>query len=68
MAAAPTPAVAYLGFGTYYGAYGKEGRSGCSGYLEADALEVEVHPPAEVVVAVARHPVEKVDGAVDVRR
>ncbi len=32
--------VAYLGFGSYYGAYGKPGRSGCSGYLEADQLEL----------------------------
>ena len=32
--------VHYLGIGTYYGDYGREGRSGCGGYLEADELEI----------------------------
>ncbi|MGH0030269.1 MAG: DUF1214 domain-containing protein [Myxococcota bacterium] len=43
--------VAYLGFGTYYGAYGRPGRSGCSGYLEADQLEIDADGRFEIALA-----------------
>lgn len=43
--------VAYLGFGTYYGAYGSFGRSGCSGYLEADELEIGPDGRFEIILS-----------------
>jgi hypothetical protein len=48
--------VAYLGFGSYYGAYGKPGRSGCSGYLEADALDVGPDGSFEIALSSERRP------------
>jgi hypothetical protein len=47
--------VAYLGFGTYYGDYGRSGRSGCSGYLEADQLEIGPDGRFEIVVSSTPH-------------
>ncbi|MFP6640576.1 MAG: DUF1214 domain-containing protein [Myxococcota bacterium] len=40
--------VHYLGLGTYYGDYGREGRSGCGGYLEADELEIDADGRFEI--------------------
>jgi len=48
--------VAYLGFGSYYGAYGRPGRSGCSGYLEADQLEIGPDGRFEIVLSGERQP------------
>ncbi|MGH0038562.1 MAG: DUF1214 domain-containing protein [Myxococcota bacterium] len=48
--------VAYLGFGTYYGDYGKGGRSGCSGYLEADELDIGEDGRFEIIVSQRPHP------------
>ena len=49
--------VSYLGFGTYYGHYGSGARSGCSGYLEADALEIGADGSFEITLSA-----EKRDG------
>ena len=38
----------YLGLGTYYGDYGRPGRSGCGGYLEGDQLKVEADGRFEI--------------------
>ncbi len=38
----------YLGLGTYYGDYGREGRSGCGGYLEANELEIDANGRFEI--------------------
>lgn len=43
--------VSYLGFGTYYGSYGSGGRSGCSGYLEANELEIAPDGTFEIVLS-----------------
>jgi hypothetical protein len=43
--------IAYLGFGTYFGDYGKPGRSGCGGYLEGSELEVNVDGSFEIFVS-----------------
>jgi hypothetical protein len=48
--------VAYLGFGTYYGAYGRPGRSGCSGYLEADELQIGPDGRFEIALSQQRRP------------
>ena len=48
--------VAYLGFGTYHGDYGKSGRSGLSGYLEADELEMRSDGSFEITVSSKRQP------------
>jgi len=48
--------VSYLGLGTYYGAYGRPGRSGCSGYLEAGDLEIDPDGRFEVVLSCERRP------------
>ena len=48
--------VAYLGFGSYYGAYGGEGRSGCSGYLEADELELSADGSFEIAISARERP------------
>jgi len=48
--------VAYLGFGSYYGAYGRPARSGCSGYLEADELEIAPDGSFEIAVSRERRP------------
>jgi hypothetical protein len=48
--------VAYLGFGTYFGDYGKDGRSGCSGYLESDQLEVGPDGRFEILVSATPKP------------
>jgi hypothetical protein len=48
--------VAYLGLGTYYGAYGGSGRSGCSGYLEADDLEIDADGRFEIALSCDRRP------------
>ncbi len=48
--------VAYLGFGSYYGAYGKPGRSGCSGYLEADQLELLADGRFEIALSTEPRP------------
>jgi hypothetical protein len=46
----------YLAFGTYYGDYGKPGRSGCSGYLEAADLETNADGSFEVTVSLDERP------------
>jgi hypothetical protein len=48
--------VAYLGFGTYYGAYGRQGRSGCSGYLEAEQLALDAGGRFEIVLSQKQQP------------
>jgi len=48
--------VAYLGFGTYYGDYGKGGRSGCSGYLEGRDLVVDAQGRFEIVASCRPQP------------
>jgi hypothetical protein len=46
--------VSYLGFGTYYGTYGKPGRSGGSGYLEAKDLAIAPDGRFEIVLSQRR--------------
>jgi len=46
----------YMGFGTYYGDYGKPGRSGCSGYLEADNLAFDAEGRFELILSCTKHP------------
>jgi len=48
--------VAYLGFGSYYGAYGRPGPSGCSGYLEADELALGPGGHFEITLSQRRQP------------
>jgi hypothetical protein len=48
--------VAYLGFGTYYGAYGRPGPSGCSGHLEAEELELDADGRFEITLSQRRQP------------
>ena len=49
--------VAYLSFGTYLGGdYGRSGRSGCSGSLDAADLAVEADGRFEIAVACERRP------------
>jgi hypothetical protein len=43
--------VGYLGLGTYFGDYGKPGRSGCGGYLEGSELEVNTDGSLEIFVS-----------------
>jgi hypothetical protein len=46
--------IGYLGFGTYFGDYGKPGRSGCGGYLEGSELEVNADGSFEIFVSCKR--------------
>lgn len=48
--------VSYLSLATYYGDYGKSDRSGCSGCLEADELEVGPGGDVEIVLSCDRQP------------
>ncbi len=48
--------VPYLGFGTYYGHYGSNARSGCSGYLEGADLEVGADGRFEIVLSCSERP------------
>ncbi|RMD83493.1 MAG: DUF1214 domain-containing protein [Candidatus Dadabacteria bacterium] len=48
--------VAYLGFGTYYGHYGSNARSGCSGYLEASDLKIAPDGSFEIILSTDRKP------------
>jgi len=48
--------VAYLGLGTYYGDYNREGPSGCSGYLEAGDIEVADDGTMEVWLSAEERP------------
>jgi hypothetical protein len=48
--------VAYLSFGTYLGGdYGRSGRSGCSGSLDANALAVDAQGCFEIVLSQKPH-------------
>jgi hypothetical protein len=46
----------YLGFGTYAGGYGREGRSAQTGYLEGKDLEVRPDGTLEVILSCKNHP------------
>jgi len=46
----------YLGFGTYMGRYGKGGRMGQSGYLEAADMQIDPDGRFEIVVSCKEHP------------
>ncbi|MAG34285.1 MAG: hypothetical protein CL908_25685 [Deltaproteobacteria bacterium] len=46
----------YLGFGTYFGSYGSEGPSGCSGFVDADELEVGADGTFEMILSSTPHP------------
>lgn len=48
--------VPYLGFGTYYGNYGSSARSGCSGYLESNDLQIAADGSFEIILSCNRHP------------
>ena len=48
--------VHYLGFGTYYGDYGRSGRRGQSGYLEAKDLAIGPDGRFEIELSCARPP------------
>jgi hypothetical protein len=48
--------VRYIGFGTYYGNYGSKARSGCSGYLEGDALATAPGGTFEIVLSCKPQP------------
>jgi len=48
--------VSYLGFGTYYGNYGSNARSGCSGYLDAGDLQVAPDGSFEIILSCRKHP------------
>lgn len=48
--------VSYLGLGTYYGDYNREGPSGCSGYLEGGDIEVQGDGTLEVVLSHEERP------------
>jgi hypothetical protein len=41
----------YLGFGTYFGSYGSPGPSGCSGFVDADDLEVDSEGRFELILS-----------------
>ncbi len=43
--------VHYLGFGTYAGSYGSDGRMGQSGYLEGDDLEIDSEGHFEILLS-----------------
>lgn len=47
--------VAYLGIGAYYGHYGSNARSGCSGYLEGDAIRVGADGRLDIVLSARPH-------------
>ena len=46
----------YLGIGTYYGDYGREGRSGCGGYIEANELEIDADGRFEIRLSQHQQP------------
>ena len=46
----------YLGFGTYAGGYGEDGRRGQDGYIEAKNLAVAPDGRFEIVVSAREHP------------
>ena len=48
--------VAYLGLGTYYGDYNREGPSGCSGYLEAGDLKMAADGSIEILLSSQKKP------------
>ncbi|RMF23501.1 MAG: hypothetical protein D6760_05200, partial [Deltaproteobacteria bacterium] len=48
--------VSYLGLGTYYGHYGSDARSGCSGYLEAGDLQIAPDGSFEVILSTEKKP------------
>lgn len=48
--------VPYLGFGTYYGSYGSQARSGCSGYLDAADLQMAPDGSFELILSCREHP------------
>lgn len=48
--------VPYLGFGTYYGQYGSNARSGCSGYLEGEDLLVDANGRFEIIISCEPRP------------
>lgn len=47
---------AYLGIGAYYGDYGSEAPSGCSGYLEGSQLELDDEGSFELLLGAAEKP------------
>jgi hypothetical protein len=48
--------VPYLGIGAYYGNYGSDARSGCSGYLEGGDLEVAPDGSVEILLSQQQRP------------
>ena len=48
--------IAYLGIGAYYGHYGSNARSGCSGYLEGSGMEVGADGTLEIILSSRPHP------------
>jgi hypothetical protein len=48
--------IAYLGIGAYYGHYGSPSRSGCSGYLEGDQIEVDADGRIEILLSATPKP------------
>jgi len=48
--------IGYLGFGTYFGDYGKPGRSGCGGYLEGSELQVNPDGSFEIFISCKQKP------------
>ncbi len=52
----PRGTVSYLGFGTYAGGYGSEGRSAETGYLEGKDLEVSPDGTVEILLSCEKKP------------
>lgn len=48
--------VSYLGFGTYYGTYGSNARSGCSGYIDGRNLLTDADGRFEMVLSCREQP------------
>jgi len=46
----------YLGFGTYFGSYGSPAPSGCSGFIDADELELAPDGSFEMILSSTPHP------------
>ena len=43
--------IAYLGIGAYYGHYGSNARSGCSGYLEGSQIQSDANGNLEIILS-----------------
>lgn len=48
--------IPYLGIGAYYGHYGSNARSGCSGYLEGGQIETGPDGSLEIILSAKPHP------------